>query len=173
MIKTYALLSLVLGLAVASASCSKPAEASCDKAAPECIAADVDFMDSFNEVHTADQLKGKVVVLNFWATWCAPCKKEIPAFNRVYEKYKDKGVVMLGVNTDVNISNIDLLNFQSDFEMTYPAVLVDTKIAASYSVPDRIPTTFIYNKNGARVRSEEGGLEEAELSAILDKLLAE
>jgi thiol-disulfide isomerase/thioredoxin len=173
MIKTYALLSLVLGLAVASASCSKPAEAACEKAAPECIADDVDFMDSFNEVHPAEQLKGKIVVLNFWATWCGPCKKEIPAFNRVYEKYKAKGVVMLGINTDVNISNIDLLNFQSDWEMTYPAVLVDAKIASAYPVPDQIPTTYIYNKHGARIYNERGGLEEAELSRILDKLVAE
>lgn len=165
-------LLLVIPLALLGASCSKPAEASCDKAAPECIAEDVDFMDSFNEMHPADQLKGKVVVLNYWATWCGPCKKEIPAFNKVYEKYKDKGVVMLGLNTDLQ-SNIDLINFQSDWEMTYPSVLVDAKIATAYNVPSNIPTTYIYNKHGARVRNQLGGLDEAELTAILEKLIAE
>jgi len=173
MMKTISLLVVVAALAVAGVSCSKPAEAACEKAAPECIADNVDFLDSFNEVHPADQLKGKVVVLNFWATWCGPCKKEIPAFNRVYEKFKERGVVMLGINTDVNISNIDLLNFQSDWEMTFPAVLVTTEIDMAYPVPDHIPTTYIYNKKGARVRNQLGGLEEGELTAILEQLVRE
>ncbi len=169
----YAIAILLASITGASASCSKPAEASCDQKAPECLAEDVNFMDTFNEVHPADELKGKVVVLNYWATWCKPCKKEIPALNRVYARYKDKGVVMLGINTDPNVDNFDLLNFMSDYEMTYPAVMIDDKIAAAYDVPRNIPTTYIYNKHGKRVKVHLGELEEAEFAAMLDKLLAE
>src|SRR5690349_10998626 len=65
----------------------KQAEAACTKAAPDCLP-EIDFVDSNREVHEAEALKGKVVIVNFWATWCHPCEREIPAFNRVYEAYK-------------------------------------------------------------------------------------
>ena len=151
---------------------SRKAEAACTKPAPDCLPADVSFMDTMNEVHPAESLKGKVVVVNFWATWCKPCKKEIPAFNRVYEAYKDKGVAMFGVLQE-DVEPGALLNFASDHEMTYPIVYLDDKIARSFGVPGNIPTTYIYGKNGERRTNNVGALSEADLRGILDALLAE
>jgi len=151
---------------------SKPAMAECTKPAPDCLPTDFSILDTNREQHPADVLKGKVIVLNFWATWCKPCKKEIPAFNRVFEQYKDRGVEMFGVVTE-DIDPSRLLNFASDNEMTYPIVYLDDKLARHFGVPSNIPTTFVYDKHGSRRINHLGALEEAALTEILDELLAE
>src|SRR6185295_18611260 len=103
----------------------------------------VDYVDTMGTAYTPASLKGKVVVVNFWATWCKPCLKEIPDLSKVYEQYKARGVVMLGVMTD-DPDNQTLLNFQSDREMTYPVVRANSDILMSYSYPNALPTTFVY-----------------------------
>src|SRR5689334_18943077 len=60
----------------------------------------VAYTDTNGTAYTPDSLKGKVVVVNFWATWCKPCQKEIPDLSKIYDKYKGKGLVMLGIMTD-------------------------------------------------------------------------
>ena len=147
------------------------AEAACTKAAPECLPS-IDFVDTNREVHTAEESKGKVVVVNFWATWCKPCQREIPAFNTVYEEYKDKGVEFYGVLQEDYDPNA-VLNFASDHYMTYPIVPIDDAIARQFGMAPAIPTTFIYDKKGARRENHTGPLEEYELREILDRLLAE
>ena len=150
---------------------SKPAEAACTKPAPECLQ-DVSFKDTYDEMYPPEELKGKVVVVNFWATWCTPCKKEIPAFNRVFEKYKDKGVLMFGILQE-DIAPTELLNFASDHEMTYPIVYLDEQLARRFGIPGNIPTTYVYDKNGSRRVNQVGELKEHELEGYLDQLLAE
>jgi thiol-disulfide isomerase/thioredoxin len=118
-----------------------------------------------------ESLKGKVVVVNFWATWCGPCKKEIPAFNRVYAKYKDQGVVMLGVLHDQSVDAQGALNFMSDNEFTYPVVVADQDVLAAYHFPNALPTTFIYDRNGWIVEEHKGPMSEQQLSAQLEKTL--
>jgi len=150
---------------------SKPAEAACTKPAPDCLQ-DLSFKDTYDEMYPPEALEGKVVVVNFWATWCRPCQKEIPAFNRVYEKYKDKGVLMFGILQE-DLAAVDLLNFASDHEMTYPIVRLDEMLARHLGVPGNLPTTYVYDKTGTRRINEVGAMEEHELQAILDRLLAE
>src|SRR4029078_7926602 len=82
---------------------------------------DVSYTDTTGVAYTREALAGKVVLVNFWATWCHPCQAEIPALSKFYDKYKSKGVVSLGVLTDSPDGN-QLLNFQSDHNMTYPVV---------------------------------------------------
>jgi thiol-disulfide isomerase/thioredoxin len=150
----------------------KPAEAACTKASPDCLPP-IDFVDSNHEVHSAESLKGKVVVVNFWATWCHPCQREIPAFNRVYEEYKNKGVEFFGVLQE-DVAPNDILNFASDHEMTFPIIPIDDNIARQFGMMPNIPTTFIYDKTGAqRQTSPVGPLDDGELHQILDTLLAE
>src|ERR1041385_5656666 len=97
---------------------SKEAEA-CSKGGEDCLP-DVGYVDTQGVAHTHESLHGKVVIVNFWATWCGPCKKEIPELSKLNKKYKDKGVIMLGVLTSDNPSDSELLNFQSDHEMEFP-----------------------------------------------------
>src|SRR6476619_1385840 len=71
----------------------------CTKGAGDCLP-DVKYVDTTGKTYTPESLAGKVVVVNFWATWCHPCQKEIPALSHAYDKYKDKGVVFLGIMSD-------------------------------------------------------------------------
>jgi thiol-disulfide isomerase/thioredoxin len=151
-------------------SCTKPAEAGCEKAAPECLPTELTLTDSLGQQYTPEMLKGKVVVVNFWAMWCKPCTREIPAFSRVYERYKDRGVLMFGVLQE-DAANTELLNFASDYEMTYPIVHIEEDIARKFGLADSIPTTFIYDKTGRRKVNRVGELREQELQSYLDELL--
>src|SRR4029077_5453578 len=113
----------------------------CQRGRDNCLP-DVKYVDTTGHAYSADSLTGKVVVVNFWATWCHPCQKEIPDLSHSYDKYKDKGVVFLGVMTD-QPSDADLLNFQSDYEMSYPVIRGNSDILVSYNYPQALPTTFV------------------------------
>jgi thiol-disulfide isomerase/thioredoxin len=143
----------------------------CTKGAGDCLP-DVNYVDTTGKAYTPQSLAGKVVVVNFWATYCAPCKKEIPDFSKAYDKYKSKGVVFLGVLAD-NPDDSQLLNFQSDFEMTYPVVRASSDIMVSYKYPDKLPTTFVFNRAGKQVFSQIGAVSDRQLTSMLDQLVAE
>ena len=145
--------------------------AACTKGDGDCLP-DVKYVDTTGKAYSPETLAGKVVVVNFWATWCHPCQKEIPDLSRVFEKYKTKGVVMLGVMTD-QPTDAQLLNFQSDNEMTYPVVRSNSDILVSYNYPQALPTTFVFNRRGKQVYSHVGPMSESALASLLDQYVAE
>lgn len=150
---------------------TKKAAAACVKGQRDCLP-DVNYTDVSGKAYTLADLTGKVVVVNFWATWCHPCQSEIPDLSKAYAKFKDKGLVMLGVMTDTPDSN-QLLNFQSDYEMTYPIIRANSDILVSYSYPESLPTTFIFDRGGKQVYSHVGPLHEAKLAELLEPLIAQ
>ena len=120
----------------------------------------------------ADTERGLVIA--FWATWCKPCQKEIPAFSRVYDKYKPRGVVFLGVLTGDQATADELLNFASDNEMTYPIVRENSDIRMSFiDDMDNLPTTLIFDRAGKQIYGRAGGLSEQRLSELLEPLVAQ
>lgn len=133
---------------------------------------EVTYVDTTGKAYAKQDLDGKVVVVNFWATWCKPCLKEIPDFSRAYERYKDKGVVFLGILTDTP-DNSTLLNFQSDNEMTYPVVRANSDIMMSFQYPESLPTTFVFDRGGKEVFARVGAVSEQSLSAVLEPLVAQ
>ncbi len=143
----------------------------CSKAEGDCLP-DVSYVAVDGQAFTPKDLLGKVIVVNFWATWCPPCKKEIPALSNVYRRFKDRGMVLLGVMED-NPASGELLNFRSDYDMSYPVVRGSFDIVEAFGTPDRLPTTFVYNKRGKQVYSHIGPLDEDELERLVQKLLAE
>ncbi len=161
---------LFVAVAISFAGCSsREAQAACS-GGDECFP-DVNLVDTTGVAHTPEALRGKVVVINFWATWCGPCKKEIPDLSRLYKQYKDKGVVMLGILTNDNPSSGDLLNFQSDYEMEFPVVRQSSDILVSFEYPQALPTTFIYDRTGHRVgKPRVGAIKSAEMAATLEQL---
>jgi cytochrome c biogenesis protein CcmG/thiol:disulfide interchange protein DsbE len=148
---------------------TKSANAGCSNGAQDCLP-DLTYTDTHGTAYTPQSLAGKVVMINFWATWCPPCKKEIPDLSRAWEKYKDKGLVILGVMMDDVDSNA-LVNFQSDYEMTYPVVRGTREIDAAYGRPKNYPTTFVFDRTGRLVFSEPGQLTDRKLEQILGPLL--
>jgi len=117
-----------------------------------------------NKVSLSD-FEGKIVVLNFWSTWCPPCKAEIPDFIEVYNLYKDKNVQFLGVADD-NVKS--LRKFASDYGINYP-ILVDGTIdsISSYWRIRVIPTTFIVDVNGKAIFWREGMLTKDQLIKVI------
>lgn len=116
-----------------------------------------------------DALRGNVVVVNFWASWCIPCKEEAPALEAVWQRYRDQGVVVLGVAyADVDS---DSLRFIDEFNLTYPnAPDSGTRISDAYHITG-VPETFIIDQQGNIAQFFFVKVTEASLSEALDRLL--
>ena len=124
---------------------------------------------------TLSELRGKVVVINFWATWCPPCRAETPALQKSYEQYKDSGVVILGVdltNQDV-ISEVE--SFVQEFGLTYPILLDrDGSVSNSLYQIKGLPSTFFVNREGIiRTVLVGGPMSEAFIRSKIEALLQE
>jgi len=110
------------------------------------------LVDIEGNVHTDESTKGKYLVINFWATWCPPCLKEIPAFVDFYDKYADK-VQILGLDYE-QADKKTILEFTDTFMVNYPIILFDDKNSSQFtSFGDVIgmPTTYIYGPEGRLV----------------------
>jgi peroxiredoxin len=92
--------------------------------------------------------KGRPLVINFWATWCAPCKHEIPSFVELVEKYKDQNLTILGISTDDSAE--DLRKFAAEFKMNYPVLvgLGHDELIEAYEAEMMIPVTWFVKRDG-------------------------
>lgn len=104
------------------------------------------------------EFKGKPILLNFWATWCPPCRTEMPSLERAYQDYKGKGLVVLTINIDQR-SPSRVEAFVKEYSLTFPILLDPEWTAAeAYRVFGRVPTTYLINRAGEIV-AEAGGLD--------------
>lgn len=134
---------------------------------------DVTYVDTNGVAYTRKDLLGKVVVVNFWATWCKPCLKEIPDFSHVYERTRAQGVIFLGILTSDTPDEDTLLNFQSDHEMTYPVIRANSDILVSYNYPESLPTTIVFDRGGKEVFNRVGAVSDKALSDLLNPLISQ
>lgn len=114
--------------------------------------------------------RGKVVILDFWATWCAPCRVEIPNFVELQKQYGDKGLRVLGVSLDEQGPEV-VKKFVKQFGVTYPIVIGNQKIVEAYGGINAIPTTFVIDRQGRIVSSHMGYDDKAAFENEIQSLL--
>lgn len=114
--------------------------------------------------------KGKVVILDFWATWCPPCRAEIPSFVDLQTKYKDKGLQVIGISMDEGGPAV-LKPFIEKNKINYPIVIGTQKTTEDYGGIEGIPTTFIINKEGKIVGKHVGLTSKEEFEKEIEPLL--
>jgi peroxiredoxin len=111
--------------------------------------------DPDGNVVSSDQFKGKVVVLDFWATWCPPCKAEIPGYIKLQKKYEADGLVIIGVSVDQGGPGV-VKKFVKDYGVNYTVVMADDAIQSAYEATEAIPTTYIIDREG-KIRNRKVG----------------
>ena len=119
-----------------------------------------------------EQWRGRVLVVNYWATWCAPCREEIPVFVRLQERYGSRGLQFVGIAID---QPDKVAEFAREFQINYPLLLggVET-IELLRQVGNRagvLPYTLVVDRKGNLVSREPGGLKEARLENLIQPLL--
>ena len=160
LIPLVALLALSLApAALVHASPVKPSPA------PEWKLKDVD-----GKVVSSDQFKGKVVVVDFWATWCPPCRTEIPGYIKLQKKYADQGLVIVGISVDTDGPEV-VRKYMKEVGINYTIVMADDQIQDLFAPIQGYPTTFIIDREG-KIRNRKLGREpteqyEKEILAVL------
>lgn len=159
-------LILITGLAAMLAGCSKPARTAAQrKPAPNFALKDADG----RTVQLSDY-KGKVVLLNFWATWCAPCRLEIPWFVEFERKYKDRGFAVIGVSMDEGGWD-EVKPFLAENKVNYRMVLGDETVAREFGGIESLPTSFIIDRNGGVVAVHVGLVSKSKYEKDLESVL--
>lgn len=125
-----------------------------------------------DETFKLSDYEGQVVLLNIWATWCAPCREETPDLQELYEKYKEEGLMILGVSIDEQGESV-VRPFIEKYEVSYPIVIDDGTIMDKYGPTMGIPTTYVINKKGNLEYFAVGALTNKELEPRIKDLLQE
>ncbi|MDZ5471154.1 thiol-disulfide oxidoreductase ResA (plasmid) [Bacillus sp. 31A1R] len=133
------------------------------------IAPDFVLTDLNGQKHRLSDYEGKGVFLNFWATWCKPCEREMPYMNNQYQNYKDQGVEIIAVN--VAESDVAVKEFANRYQLQFPIVIdKDQQVMTAYGV-NPLPITFLIDKNGEVVDVHRGEIPTEELLIeLLEKI---
>lgn len=141
-----------------------------------------------NKSFTMSEQRGKVVVLNFWATWCQPCKREIPHFNELYEEYKDEGLEVVIISADAHYAPQELLDdylnkrdekgeydtYYShwlDYTCTFGRYNEDNDVKGLFEVGDGLPITVVVDREGIIKHIFESSMTLDELKAAVEPVL--
>jgi peroxiredoxin len=133
-------------------------------------AADFTFTDQNGKTIQLSKLKGKAVLVNFWATWCGPCRAEMPGFVEVYNQYKTRGLEIIGISLDEEGWDV-VRPFLQRYKINFPVVIGDAAISSAYGEIQFLPTSFLIDKNGNIVDQHVGLLKKEDLEAKVKKLL--
>lgn len=120
---------------------------------------------------SSPELRGKVVLINFWATWCQPCKQEMPGYQALLDKYGPRGFAVIGFKFDTMADSEDPLRFAKKIGARYPLAVASDEIKGKFGGIEGLPTTFLYDRKGV-LRKKVIGFEytqviESELKPFL------
>ncbi|MBZ5513417.1 MAG: redoxin domain-containing protein [Acidobacteriia bacterium] len=121
------------------------------------------------KINLADE-RGKVVLLDFWATWCGPCQLEIPGFVKLQERYRDQGLVVIGVSMDDSVEPVR--DFYREFKMNYAVAMGDQRIGELYGGIIGLPTTFLIGRDGHIYAKHTGATDISVFEDEIKTLLA-
>ncbi len=118
----------------------------------------ISLADLSGKMVSLSDFKGKVVLINFWASWCPPCKDEMPGFQRVYMTYEDKGFAVIGIALDnVNLSLV------KDMGILFPVVIANDRVKRDYGDISDVPVSFLLGKDGMIIKKHKGVYSESDL----------
>jgi len=153
---------LILFFGILLISCSTT-EKKNSKKAP-----DFSLKTTDNKTVKLSDYKGKIVIVNFFATWCPPCRIEIPDFVKFYKENKKKKIVIIGIAIGSKLE--DVKKMIKKFEINYPVCLSDGKIEKEYGGIRFVPTSFIIDKNGNIYKKQIGMMNKEQLEEVLKNL---
>jgi thiol-disulfide isomerase/thioredoxin len=130
--------------------------------------------DLGGEKRKLSALGGKVVIVNFWATWCGPCRQEMPAFSEIYSDYKDRGVEVIGAANETRAAREDVAEFARRLEIRFPVWLeASADHMEAFGLTDVLPGTAIVDADGRVAARIQGATDAARLRSLIDQLLLE
>lgn len=135
------------------------------------LAPNFTWKDEGGAEHSLNDYRGKVVMINFWGTWCPPCRAELPDIVKLREEYAPKGFEVIGVALERNDNMQALRTFAEKNNLRYPIVLADETIPAAYGGISAVPTTFIIDREGKMRNMVMGMQSEAQFRALLSATL--
>src|SRR5579884_2983136 len=174
--RRWCLLMLAAGFAFTSCSNSRQTEAqrvAAKARASRKPAPDFTLTDSNGAKVKLSEYRGKVVLLNFWATWCGPCQVEIPWFKEFHQQYKSRGLEVIGVSMDED-GWTAVKPYITEHKVNYRILLGDDTVAQLYGGLEALPTTFMIDREGRFAFSPHVGLigknqYAAEIQTLLDE----
>jgi thiol-disulfide isomerase/thioredoxin len=161
-----AILTLLLTLGTTSA------EPPAGEPIPDCCAAKLTWTDLSGREQKLDAYRGRYVVLNFWATWCQPCREEMPALVKVQNRYGIHGVQVVGASADAVEKRDEVLALAREFELNFPVLLgANIEQMNVLGLGDGIPATVIVDPDGRIVERFDGLLDSSRIEKVLDDLV--
>ena len=146
-----------LWLAMAVASAAEKADQTLTAVEGRPPAPELSLLDLEGARHHMGDYRGRVVIVNFWATWCPPCREEMPSMQRAYEKLREEGIEMLAVNIGEDEDTI--FAFTADYPVEFPLLMdLDSTTIQSWPVKG-LPTTFVVDPQGRLAYRAIGGRE--------------
>jgi thiol-disulfide isomerase/thioredoxin len=136
------LLALLLAVALLGWSQSQPASAIGSRLP------DFSVKDFNGRVISSADLRGKVVIIDIWATWCAPCKKEMPGYQELEDRYGSRGLVVIGLKSGMMADTEDPRQFARKMRITYPLAAATDDLIRKFGELEGLPTTLIYDRQG-------------------------
>lgn len=148
--RSFMILTIILTVTAGAAACARQKVGTAAVPAP-----DFSIQDLQGNALDLAAYKGKVLVINFWATWCPPCRREIPDFIAVYKELRGEGLEILGLSVD-DTTVPALVDWTRKMGINYPIALATPEIVKAYEPGDYIPTTIIVDRKGLiRFRQSE------------------
>lgn len=151
-------------LAAAAPACSAPQEKTADKTP----APDFTVSDLQGRTFSLADFKGKVLFLNFWATWCPPCRQEIPDFIAAYKDLKGDGLEIVGLSVD-RLTAAELVEWVKDVGINYPVALATREHVRAFQPGDYIPTTIVIDPEGNIRHRHVGALDKERLLELFKR----